>query len=124
MPIRSAVVADDEILNRELLAEMLPRFDVQVRTAKDGVQALKALEAEPADLLITDVRMPDMSGFELVEALREDPAMRDIPVIFLTIESESSERGSTLGALEYLTKPISLEALLRKVARHLPPERA
>jgi CheY-like chemotaxis protein len=82
MPIRSAVVADDEILNRELLAEMLPRFNVQVRTAKDGVQALKALETEPAELLITDVRMPGMGGLKLLGRAKEK--WPDMPVVMMT----------------------------------------
>ncbi|MEO8204123.1 MAG: response regulator [Betaproteobacteria bacterium] len=122
--MKSILVVEDDPTMRELLRMHLTTAGYAVRVAKDGIEAGHAILGATPDLLITDVRMPDMSGFELVEALREDPAMRDIPVIFLTIESESSERGSTLGALEYLTKPISLEALLRKVARHLPPERA
>ena len=64
--------------------------------------------------------MPHMSGFELVAAMREDAGAKDIPVIFLTIESDAFDRGASLGAVEFLTKPIRLEALLQKVAKHLP----
>lgn len=109
MPIRSAVVADDEILNRELLAEMLPRFDVAVRTAKDGVQALKALEAEPADLLITDVRMPGMGGLKLLGKAKEK--WPDMPVVMMTAFAsvESAVESMRQGAYDYLMKPFGVE---------------
>jgi two-component system response regulator AtoC len=109
MPIRSAVVADDEILNRELLAEMLPRFQVQVRTAKDGVQALKALEAEPADLLITDVRMPGMGGLKLLGKAKEK--WPEMPVVMMTAFAsvESAVESMRQGAYDYLMKPFGVE---------------
>jgi two-component system response regulator AtoC len=122
MPIRSAVVADDEILNRELLAEMLPRFQVQVRTAKDGVQALKALEAEPADLLITDVRMPGMGGLKLLAKAREK--WPEMPVVMMTAFAsvESAVESMRQGAYDYLMKPFGVEQvealLLRLNERH------
>src|SRR5688572_13712862 len=109
MPIRTAVVADDEILNRELLAEMLPRFGVTVRTAKDGVHALKALESEPADLLITDVRMPGMGGLKLLGKAREKwPQM---PVVMMTAFAsvESAIESMRQGAYDYLMKPFGVE---------------
>ncbi len=109
MPIRSAVVADDEILNRELLAEMLPRFNVQVRTAKDGVQALKALEAEPADLLISDVRMPGMGGLKLLGKAKEK--WPEMPVVMMTAFAsvESAVESMRQGAYDYLMKPFGVE---------------
>jgi DNA-binding NtrC family response regulator len=109
MPIRSAVVADDEILNRELLAEMLPRFGVAVRTAKDGVQALKALEAEPADLLISDVRMPGMGGLKLLAKAKEK--WPDMPVVMMTAFAsvESAVESMRQGAYDYLMKPFGVE---------------
>ncbi|MCS6970698.1 MAG: sigma-54 dependent transcriptional regulator [Planctomycetota bacterium] len=109
MPVRSAVVADDEILNRELLAEMLPRFGITVRTAKDGVQALKALEAEPADLLITDVRMPGMGGLKLLAKVREK--WPDLPVVMMTAYAsvESAVESMRQGAYDYLMKPFGVE---------------
>jgi DNA-binding NtrC family response regulator len=109
MPLRTAVVADDEILNRELLAEMLPRFAVQVRTAKDGVQALKALEAEPADLLITDVRMPGMGGLKLLGKAKEK--WPDMPVVMMTAFAsvESAVESMRQGAYDYLMKPFGVE---------------
>jgi len=109
MPIRTAVVADDEILNRELLAEILPRLGVSVRTAKDGVQALKAMESEPCDLLITDIRMPGMGGLRLLHKAREKwPAM---PVVMMTAFAsvESAVESMRQGAYDYLMKPFGVE---------------
>ena len=109
MPIASAVVADDEILNRELLAEILPRFGITVRTAKDGVQALKALEAEPADLLISDIRMPGMGGLKLLLKAREK--WPDMPVVMMTAFAsvESAIESMRQGAYDYLMKPFGVE---------------
>lgn len=116
------VVEDDETM-RELLRLHLTTAGYAVRVASNGIEAGHAVLGITPDLIITDVRMPHMSGFELVEALRQDPAMAGIPVIFLTIEGESYDRGASLGALEYLTKPIQLELLLKKVGKHLPSGR-
>src|SRR5690606_37202829 len=109
MPIQTAVVADDEILNRELLAEILPRLGVTVRTAKDGVQALKLLETESADLLITDIRMPGMGGLRLLHKAREKwPTM---PVVMMTAFAsvESAVESMRQGAYDYLMKPFGVE---------------
>ncbi len=119
MPKSILVVEDDDTM-RELLRLHLSSAGYAVRAAADGVEAGHAILERVPDLLITDVNMPHMNGFELVAALREDPAMKDIPVIFLTIEGDSAERGVGLGAVEYLAKPIRLDALLAKVAKHLP----
>ncbi len=109
MAIASAVVADDEILNRELLAEILPRLGIAVRTAKDGVQALKALEAEPADLLISDIRMPGMGGLKLLLKAREK--WPDMPVVMMTAFAsvESAVESMRQGAYDYLMKPFGVE---------------
>ena len=109
MPILTAVVADDEILNRELMAEMLPRLGITVRTAKDGVQALKALEAEPADLLITDIRMPGMGGLKLL--LKAKEKWPEMPIVMMTAFAsvESAVESMRQGAYDYLMKPFGLE---------------
>jgi len=109
MPIVTAVVADDEVLNRELLAEMLPRFNITVRTAKDGVHALKAMEAEPADLLITDIRMPGMGGLKLL--LKAKEKWPEMPVVMMTAFAsvESAVESMRQGAYDYLMKPFGVE---------------
>lgn len=114
------VVEDDKTM-RELLGRHLALAGYSVRTAADGLEAGRAILDRTPALIIADVYMPNMNGFELVSAIREDPAHKDIPVIFLTIDGDSAERGARLGAVEYLSKPILLDKLLRKVEKHLPP---
>ncbi len=118
--LKTILVVEDDDTMRQLLRMHLTTAGYAVTTATNGIEAGHAVLGLTPDLIITDVRMPHMSGFELIEALREDPALRHIPVIFLTIEGDSYDRGASLGALEYLTKPIRVEALLQKVAKHLP----
>ena len=121
--MKTILVVEDDDTMRELLRLHLTTAGYAVRVAANGIEAGLAVLGITPDLIITDVRMPHMSGFELVEALRQDPAMARIPVIFLTIEGESYDRGASLGALEYLTKPIQLDVLLKKVGKHLPSGR-
>jgi two-component system, NtrC family, response regulator AtoC len=111
MPIATAVIADDEVLNRELLAEMLPRFGITVRTAKDGVHALKALETEPADLLLTDIRMPGMGGLKLL--LKAKEKWPDMPVVMMTAFAsvESAVESMRQGAYDYVMKPFGVEQI-------------
>jgi len=119
--LKKILVVEDDDTMRQLLLLHLTNAGYAVRAAANGIDAGHAILEDSPDLLITDVNMPHMTGFELVAALREDPALRAIPVIFLTIEGDSVERGTSLGAVEYLTKPIRVESLLQKVGRHLPP---
>ena len=109
MPIRSCVVADDEVLNRDLLTEIMAKLGVACRTAKDGVQALKLLEAEPADLLLTDIRMPGMGGLKLL--LKAKEKWPDMPVVMMTAFAsvESAVESMRQGAYDYLMKPFGVE---------------
>ena len=109
MPIQNVVVADDEFLNRDLMEEILGRLGCTVRTAKDGVHALRALEDEPADLLITDIRMPGMGGLKLLHKAAEKwPHM---PVVMMTAYAsvESAVESMRQGAYDYLMKPFGFE---------------
>jgi DNA-binding response OmpR family regulator len=118
-PPRILVVEDEESM-RELLRLHLSSAGYNVEVAEDAIAAgYSVLKAAP-DLLICDVAMPHMDGFELVAALRADTAVSSkLPVIFLTAESEADERARELGG-EFLEKPIRLEELLKAVSRHLP----
>lgn len=77
------------------------------------------LRSQP-DLIISDVNMPHMDGFEFVAALKADATLPDIPVIFLTSEEELDDRSKSLGAVGYVTKPIRADKLLSLLAKHLP----
>lgn len=109
MAITSVVVADDEFLNRDLLEEIFQRMEITVRTTKDGVQALKALEDQPADLLLTDIRMPGMGGLKLLAKAREK--WPDMPVVMMTAYAsvESAIESMRQGAYDYLMKPFNIE---------------
>jgi two-component system, chemotaxis family, chemotaxis protein CheY len=98
---------DDEPNMRQLMALHLSNAGYEVQTAEDGIKAGYAVLKRRPDLIISDVNMPHMDGFEFVAALREDPDLRAIPVIFMTTGAEFEQRGRQLGALAYLHKPQS-----------------
>jgi len=113
------LVVDDDPNIRELLEIHLRNAGYAVRTARDGVEGGYSVLRQRPDLIITDVQMPYMDGFELVAALRADSEFSAIPVIMLTSEAEWEERGRRLGASSYLAKPIRRDCLLSVVAVHL-----
>ncbi|MGQ0654099.1 MAG: response regulator [Betaproteobacteria bacterium] len=111
---------DDESL-RELLALHLSNAGYEVIAAEDAVAGGHLVVERRPDLVICDVSMPYMDGYEFIAALRADPATRDIPVIFLTVKDDVSERAKPLGAV-YLMKPVMADSLLQLVRKHLPRE--
>lgn len=114
------LVVDDSHVMRELLALHLRNAGYMVDTAENGVAGGYAVLRHRPDLIITDVSMPILNGFEFIAALRADAAIRDIPVIFLTSETEGGEGGRRLGAVAYLPKPIRADSLLSVVAANVP----
>jgi diguanylate cyclase (GGDEF)-like protein len=117
----SVLVVDDEPDKRGLLAFALEREGYEVHTAEDGESGLAAIEERQPDLIITDVMMPRMNGYEMVRRVRSNPQTRFIPVIIQTaarVREEDVLLGSEVGALGYLTDPTDLD-LLRARARTL-----
>ncbi|MET0527973.1 MAG: DNA-binding response regulator, partial [Microvirga sp.] len=105
---------EDDQETASLLAEALTELGYEVDTAQDGEMALARILAKHPDLILCDVRMPRMGGFELVEKLaRAGPTLAAIPVVFLTAlgDRDSELTGRRLGADDYLTKPIDFEML-------------
>jgi two-component system chemotaxis sensor kinase CheA len=100
------LVVDDSITSRSLERSILEAQGYRVRVAVDGLQALELLRAEKADLIITDIQMPRLDGFGLVEALKADPGLKGIPVIIVSSleQPEDQERGLVLGADAYVVK--------------------
>ena len=94
------LVVDDEKQNRELLTELL-RSECRVILAKNGAQALERAREQRPDLILLDVLMPDMNGFEVIQQLKNDDSTRDIPVIFISAldAPTDEERGLDLGAV-------------------------
>jgi two-component system chemotaxis sensor kinase CheA len=99
-------VVDDSITSRSLERSILEAHGYLVRVAADGVEALELLRVKKADLIITDIEMPRMDGFGLVQALKADPGLKEIPVIIVSsLElAAHQERGRLLGADAYLVK--------------------
>lgn len=115
------LIVDDTQENILLLSEVL-ESDYQTKAAINGERALKiAFSAEPPDLVLLDVMMPDMSGYEVCTRLKENPDTRRIPVIFVTAMNEVDDeaKGLELGAVDYITKPISPPIVKARVKAHL-----
>ena len=117
--VASILVVEDEPNMRELLALHLRNAGYEVDTAADGLEGGYAVLHKQPDLIISDVNMPHMDGFEFIAAIRGEAAMRSIPVIFLTTFEEGQHRGKELGAVDYLPKPVRADKLLGLVAQHV-----
>ncbi len=120
------LVVDDEKFYIDVVVELL-NGDYKVVVAMDGEQALRRAETDPLpDLILLDIMMPDMSGYDVCKRLKENPLTRDIPVIFLTVKSEVADevKGFELGAVDYILKPVSPPIVLARVATHLALNRA
>lgn len=119
------LIVDDAVANIKLLADVL-KTNYQVSFARSGEEALRLLGREPAfDLVLLDIMMPGMSGYDLCRRLKADPATRNVPVIFLTAKNEEADetRGLELGAVDYITKPFSMPILQARVRTHLELKR-
>jgi putative two-component system response regulator len=115
------LVVDDEKFYIDVVVELL-NGDYKVVVAMDGEQALRRAETKPLpDLILLDVMMPEMSGYEICKQLKENQITKDIPVIFLTVKSEVADevQGLELGAVDYLLKPVSPPIVRARVATHL-----
>ena len=113
---RLVLVIDDDPVMRELLQLHLVNAGYRVAVAEDGIAGGHAVLKNLPDVVVVDVDMPYMTGYELVEALKKDGATRNIPVVFLTSRDDVRERAGQLGAQAYLTKPVKANRLLELVA--------
>ena len=115
----SILVIDDDESIRQLLQLHLSAAGYEVQVAADAISAGYMVLRSPPNLIITDVNMPHMDGFEFIAALKEEAEFRSIPVIFLTSATEAEYRGKELGAVAYLAKPVRADKLLALVAEHV-----
>jgi diguanylate cyclase (GGDEF)-like protein len=119
-PMQKVLVADDDAINRQVLGELLkPEYTVVM--AKSGAQALEKAAQHAPDLILLDVVMPDMDGYEVLRRLREDPATADMAVIFISglDRPEDEANGLNLGASDYIAKPFNPTVVTARVALHL-----
>ena len=115
------LVVDDTVKNIQLLGAILRENGYQISVAQNGLQALDAVESEIPDLILLDIMMPEMDGFETCTRLKASAQTRDIPVIFLTakVETDDLVKGFELGAVDYVTKPFNSTELLSRINSHL-----
>ena len=115
--VKTILVVDDNQQNLELLQAYLEDVDCKTIPAHDGLEALDIVSKEPLDLILLDVMMPKMSGFEVCKRLKDDPKTTDIPVIMVTALNEFGdiERGIDSGTDDFLSKPVNKLELLTRI---------
>jgi DNA-binding response OmpR family regulator len=120
------LIADDNLQNVELLEAYLSNFDCEIRTAADGEETLQVVEDFAPDLLLLDVMMPRLSGFEVCKKIRSNSSTKDLLILMVTALNETAdfERGVQAGTDDFLTKPVNKIELLCRIrsllrVRHL-----
>ncbi len=123
---RQVLVVDDSITVRRVMARFLERHGMRVLTAKDGMEAIPLLEKHCPDLVLLDIEMPQMNGYELARYIRSDSRIKQIPIIMITSRSGSKHRkkAKELGIDFYLNKPYQEDVLLNHIHQLLTPDRA
>ncbi len=117
----SIVIVDDMPDNLRLLTAILTEYGYKVRPAPNGTRALATICKEPPDLILLDIMMPDMNGYEVCEHLKADDRTKDIPVIFLSALNEVFDKVKAFntGGVDYISKPFQIEEVLVRVNTHL-----
>jgi putative two-component system response regulator len=116
----TVLIVDDAETNIDILLDILgEEYDVAV--AMDGESALEAVEDDLPDLILLDIMMPDIDGFQVCERLKGNPETADIPVVFLSAltEDEDRQKGLALGAVDFITKPFDVSEIQAKVKKYL-----
>ncbi len=111
------LIVDDNDQNLELLHAYLDDLGGPIRLARDGLQAIESVEQSSPDIILLDIMMPKMSGYQVCETLKKNPATRDIPIIMVTALNEVGdvERAIDAGADDFLTKPVNKLELITRV---------
>ncbi|MCK5525038.1 MAG: PAS domain S-box protein [Thiomargarita sp.] len=119
--IHKILIVDDEPNNLEILNNCLEEADFEVMTAKSGKIALKRVAYVKPDLILLDVNMPGMDGFETCLHLKQNEATKDTPIIFVTakVETVDKVKGLEIGAVDYITKPFQIQEVIARVNKHL-----
>ena len=115
------LVVDDLQENIKVIGILLRNKGYLISIAQSGIQALKIIEQNPPDLILLDIIMPEMDGYEVCRRIKANESSKDIPVIFMTAKTsiEDKVKGLNLGAVDYITKPFQQEEVLARVNNHL-----
>jgi len=115
------LVVDDNAYLVDILSFSLEMENYEVLKAYDGEEAIKIISNNPPDLILADIMMPKMDGFELCKKTKEDPKTKDIPFLFLTAKGKLDDqlKGFSLGGNDYIVKPFNLDDLLKKIAKSI-----
>ena len=118
---RDILIVDDTLENLRLLSNMLTEQGYRVRKAVNGQMTLKVVETLPPDLILLDIMMPDMNGYEICQKLKENPATAAIPIIFLSALDDVLDKvkAFTVGGIDYISKPFQIEEVLVRVQNQL-----
>lgn len=123
---KKILAVDDSKTMREMVSFTLKSAGYEVVEAEDGQAALTTLNGGKVDAVITDLNMPNMNGFELIRALRANPAYKFTPILMLTTEGDDSKKqeGKSAGATGWIVKPFNPEKLVEVVKKVCPPDAA
>lgn len=118
MPISKVLVVDDSPTERHFLGELLTKQGYQVVMAESGEEAVQKAKQVKPDLILMDVVMPGLNGFQTTRAITKDEETKDIPVIMCTSKGQETDKvwGMRQGARDYIVKPVNKDELLRKIA--------
>ncbi len=119
------LVVDDNPANLQVLSNILQGEGYQVRTVTSGKLALRAAERIPPDLILLDITMPDMDGYQVCEALKKDEKLKSIPIIFISALADTFDKVKAfdIGGVDYITKPVQVEEAMARVRTHLSIQR-
>ena len=119
--VGEVVIIDDTPENLHLLNEILSDRNYKVRALPNGQMGLSACKASPPDLVLLDITMPGMDGYEVAEKLKADPDTKEIPIIFISAMSQTEDkiRAFSAGGVDYVTKPLQVEEVMARVETHL-----
>jgi len=122
----TVLVVDDVPKNLQLVSEILDEYDYEVHIASSGTKALEKLQSVDVDLILLDVMMPDIDGYDTCRMIKDQKALEHIPVIFLTAKSdvESLMRGFDVGGIDYVTKPFNKLELITRIKTHVEMKQA
>jgi twitching motility two-component system response regulator PilH len=117
MPIQKILLVDDSKTELHFMTDLLVKRGFSVRTAENGVEAMRRMAEETPDLILMDVVMPGQNGFQLTRAITRDPRWTAVPVIMCTSKNQETDKvwGMRQGARDYIVKPVNGDELIAKI---------